>query len=111
MGASIDAVDLDGETIRHFADKVPCHSTQILDQQYQKYANLRQLEDVQQRISKQSAGDAALPAKIRRDTYLVAFSTAMKELQFVDTHFYAQTLEFTELIVNDSLYNFRGMRC
>jgi hypothetical protein len=63
MGASIDAVDLDGDTIRHFADKVPCHSTQILEQQYQKHANLRQLEDVQQRISEQSAGDAAFAGK------------------------------------------------
>ena len=108
VGASIDVVDSDGETIRQRADKVPGYSAQILEQQYQKYATLRQLEEVQQRISKQSERDAALPANIRRDKYLVAFSTAMKELQYVDAHYYAQMLELTGLPVNDSLYYFWG---
>ena len=83
---------------------MPGYSAQILEQQYQKYATLRQLEEVQQRISKQSERDAALPANIRRDKYLVAFSTAMKELQYVDAHYYAQLLELTGLPVNDSYY-------
>ena len=108
VGASIDTANVNGQTIRQRADKVPGYSAQILEQQYQKYATLRQLEEVQQRISKQSERDAALPANIRRDKYLVAFSTAMKELQYVDAHYYAQLLELTGLPVNDSLYYFWG---
>lgn len=66
------------------------------------------IDAYQQRLDDTWNRDAALPADIRRDKYLVAFSNAMKESLFDDAHFYAQLLERNGLGLEDSLYYFWG---
>ena len=81
---------------------VPGYSAQILEQQYQKYATLRQLEEqkyatlrqleeVQQRIS------GRVQAMLRCGKYQArqvsgCLQYRYEELQYVDAHYYAQML-------------------
>lgn len=77
-------------------------------QQAEARATQMELQALEQRIATQQERDMALPEQIRRDKYLVAFSNAMKEMQYTDAVFYANLLERTGMPVDDSLYYFWG---
>lgn len=67
-----------------------------------------QIDAYQARLDATWNRDTSMAPQIRRDKYLIAFSSAMKNLAYEDAHFFAQLLERNGVGIEDSLYYFWG---
>ncbi len=114
-GASFSHRNRDGKDVFEIAQSKQKVTVDFLEQERQRYQTelakrlKREAEEqFTKRLTEAKQRDLALPANIRRDKYLVAMSTALKQEKFTDALLYAQLLEDNGTAVEDSLYFFWG---
>lgn len=107
-GASISAVTNEGKSILIYAAEQNGIKPEDLKHLRARYEINERKATLISRLESMEARDAGLPMNLKRDKYLVAFTSALKTENYIEAVLYANLLDRLGEAMEDSFYYFWG---
>ncbi|WP_110573100.1 MULTISPECIES: ankyrin repeat domain-containing protein [Marinomonas] len=108
LGMDPEIKNNDGNNSYDYAKNNKDISSDMIHQYREAYLLKQKMAGIENRIKEIEARDEGLPESLKRDKYLIAYTDALKQEEYLDAVIYANLLDKLDTPMEDAFYYFWG---